>query len=92
MARTKKETDENAVVDSEQPINQSASGTSETVQVKPIRRFTDTASGQFKAPGDAPFSVDRVRAAELEANGLIIRVTTTPEPNNKMAPEPNTKG
>lgn len=92
MFHKTKEVAEHTAVNTVQSADKSALVLPEKRLVKPMRRFTDSASGQCKAPGDAPFSVDSIRVAELEANGLIIRVAVSPEPSHKMAPEPNTKG
>ncbi|EDX0904767.1 hypothetical protein IFV78_004042 [Salmonella enterica] len=59
------------------------------VMVKPVRWFTDSATGEFRTPSDAPFGVTRRRAADLVANGLVTEVCPVPE--NKMAPEPEVK-
>ncbi|EDY3374279.1 hypothetical protein GQ213_000061 [Salmonella enterica] len=59
------------------------------VMVRPVRYFTDSATGVFRTPSDEPFSVNRRRAAELSAGGLAREVK--PQPDNKMRPDPQTK-
>ncbi|EBR9318657.1 hypothetical protein CC707_14845 [Salmonella enterica subsp. enterica serovar Panama] len=59
------------------------------VMVQPTRYFTDSATGVFRTPSDEPFSVNRRRAAELHENGLVRKVK--PQPDNRMAPDPQTK-
>ncbi|EAO8182794.1 hypothetical protein AHV57_18830 [Salmonella enterica] len=59
------------------------------VMVQPVRYFTDSATGVFRTPSDEAFSVNRRRMAELYENGLVREVK--PQPDNKMAPDPQTK-
>lgn len=59
------------------------------VSVKPLRRFTDSETDKFHKPGDEPFKVASLRAAELKANGLVQFIVD--EPENKMRQEPETK-
>ncbi|HAG0017674.1 TPA: hypothetical protein G8O67_005066 [Salmonella enterica] len=59
------------------------------VMVQPVRYFTDSATGVFRSPSDEPFSVTRRRAAELYESGLVRGVK--PQPDNKMAQDPQTK-
>ncbi|ECT1023551.1 hypothetical protein DPO11_26940 [Salmonella enterica] len=59
------------------------------VMVQSVRYFTDSATGVFRSPSDEPFSVTRRRAAELYESGLVREVN--PQPDNKMAQDPQTK-
>ncbi|ATA23530.1 hypothetical protein BIY26_09480 [Brenneria goodwinii] len=58
------------------------------VSVQPLRRFMD--GDVFRTPHDEPFTVSRLRAADLRANGLVAIVSDIP--SNKMSQQPETKG
>lgn len=58
------------------------------VSIQPLRRFAD--GNVLRSPHDKPFTVSRLRAAELVANGLVVVIENIP--GNRMRRPPEIKG
>ncbi|WP_142476004.1 hypothetical protein [Klebsiella oxytoca] len=84
MKTTKKAVSAEAIVSSEA----TAESVPGMVSVQPLRRFMD--GDVFRTPQDEAFTVSRQRAADLKANDLVALVGDAPD--NKMSPQPDTKG
>ncbi|TKI02768.1 hypothetical protein [Martelella alba] len=69
-------------------IIQEEPATTGGVSIQPLRRFND--GNVLRSPQDKPFTVSRLRAAELVANGLVVVIENIP--GNRMRCPPETKG
>ncbi|HBM2902034.1 TPA: hypothetical protein LVL13_003263 [Klebsiella oxytoca] len=84
MKTTKKAVSAEAMVSSEE----TAVPVPGMVSVQPLRRFMD--GDVFRTPQSEAFTVSRQRAADLKSNDLVALVGDAPD--NKMSPQPDTKG